>query len=40
MRGDKWMSNIITGNEKNILFYGDENGKTKVEVILQDENVW
>ena len=26
--------------KKNILFYIDENGQTKVEVILQDENVW
>ncbi len=34
------MSNIVVGNEKNILFYSDENGKTKVEVILRDENVW
>ena len=34
------MSNITVGNEKNILFYSDENGQTKVEVILQDENVW
>ena len=34
------MSDIIVGNEKNILFYSDENGQTKVEVILQDENVW
>ena len=34
------MSNIIVGNEKNILFYSDENGQTKVEVMLQDENVW
>ena len=34
------MSNITIGNEKNILFYSDENGQTKVEVILQDENVW
>ena len=33
------MSNITIGNEKNILFYSDENGQTKVEVILQDENV-
>ena len=33
------MNNVI-GNEKNILFYSDENGQTKVEVILQDENVW
>lgn len=34
------MSNITVGNEKNILFYSDENGQTRVEVILQDENVW
>lgn len=34
------MNNITIGNEKNILFYSDENGQTKVEVILQDENVW
>lgn len=34
------MSNITIGNEKNILFYSDENGQTKVEVILQNENVW
>ena len=34
------MSNITVGNEKNILFYSDENGQTKVEVILQDENIW
>ena len=33
------MSNI-TGSEKNILFYSDENGQIKVEVILQNENVW
>lgn len=31
------MSNITVGNEKNILFYSDENGQIKVEVILQDE---
>ena len=34
------MNNITIGNEKNILFYSDENGQTKVEVILQDENIW
>ena len=34
------MNNITIGNEKNILFYSDENGQTKVEVVLQDENVW
>ena len=34
------MSNITIGNENNILFYSTENGQTKIEVILQDENVW
>ncbi|MBR3696946.1 MAG: virulence RhuM family protein [Clostridia bacterium] len=28
------------GNENNIIFYNDEEGQTKIEVILQDENVW
>lgn len=34
------MSDKLLGNEKNILFYTDENGRTQVEVILQNENVW
>ena len=34
------MNNNISENEKIILFYEDESGKTKIEVILQDENVW
>lgn len=34
------MNNITVGNEKSILFYSDENGQIKVEVVLQDENVW
>ena len=34
------MSNKIIGNENNIIFYNDEEGQTKIEVILQDENVW
>ena len=34
------MNTITTGNEKNILFYNDEEGNTKVEVILQNEDVW
>ena len=33
------MSNIPVGNEKNILFYNDENGQTKVEVILTPPSV-
>ena len=34
------MSNITVGNEKNILFYSDEEGNTKVEVLLENEDVW
>ena len=33
-------NDIIVGDEKNIIFYEDENGNTKIEVLLQDENVW
>ena len=28
------------GNEKNILFYNDEEGNTQVEVLLENEDVW
>ena len=28
------------GDEKNILFYNDEEGNTKVEVLLENEDVW
>lgn len=34
------MENKIIGNENDILFYEDENGNSKVEVVLKDENVW
>ena len=34
------MNNKIIGNEKNILFYNDEEGNTKVEVLLENEDVW
>jgi len=34
------MSNITIGSEKNILFYSDEEGNIKVEVLLEDEDVW
>ena len=34
------MNSIEVGNEKNILFYSDENGQTKIEVVLQDDDVW
>ncbi len=34
------MDNKSIGNEKNILFYSDEEGNTKVEVLLENEDVW
>ena len=34
------MENSLIGNENNIIFYTDEEGNTKVEVILQNEDVW
>ena len=34
------MSNITVGNEKKFLFYSDEEGNTKVEVLLENEDVW
>lgn len=34
------MNNKLIGNEKNIVFYTDEEGNIQIEVILQDENVW
>jgi len=34
------MENRIIGSENNILFYSDEEGNIKVEVLLQEENVW
>ena len=34
------MDNKLIGNENNIIFYNDEEGQTKIEVLLQDENVW
>ena len=34
------MNNQIIGNEKNILFYNDEEGKVKIEVLLENEDVW
>ena len=30
------MDNKLIGNEKNILFYSDEEGNTKVEVLLEN----
>ncbi len=34
------MNDKLIGNEKNILFYNDEEGHTKVEVLLENEDVW
>ena len=34
------MKDKIIGNEKNILFYNDDEGNTKIEVLLQNEDVW
>lgn len=34
------MSNKLIGNESNIVFYTDEEGNTKIEVVLQNEDVW
>ena len=34
------MDNKLIGNEDNIVFYEDENNNTKVEVRLQNEDVW
>ena len=34
------MDNKLIGNEDNIVFYEDENNNTKVEVRLQEDDVW
>ena len=34
------MNNKLIGDEKNILFYNDEEGNIKVEVLLENEDVW
>ena len=34
------MRDVTVGNEKNILFYSDDNGNTRVEVLLENEDVW
>ncbi len=34
------MDNKLIGNENNIVFYTDEEDNVKVEVMLQNENVW
>ena len=34
------MQDKLIGNENNILFYNDEEGNVKVEVLLKNEDVW
>ncbi len=34
------MNEDLIGNENNIIFYEDEEGNSKVEVILKEDNVW
>ena len=34
------MDKKLIGNESNIVFYTDEEGNTKIEVVLQNEDVW
>lgn len=34
------MDDKLIGTENNIIFYNDEEGQIKIEVILQNENVW
>jgi len=34
------VGNMLIGNENNIIFYNDEEGNTRIEVILKNEDVW
>lgn len=34
------MTDKLIGNEKNILFYNDEEGNMQIEVLLENEDVW
>ena len=34
------MNKTLIWNENNIIFYEDENENSKVEVVLNGENVW
>lgn len=34
------MNDKINGNEKKIIFYNDEDVNIKIEVLLENENVW
>lgn len=40
MLGGAKVNDKLIGNEKNILFYNDGYGNTKVEVLLENEDVW
>ena len=40
IKGGFNLKNKLIGDENNILFYNDEEGNTKVEVILKNEDVW
>lgn len=40
MKGCENMNENLIGNESSIMFYEDENGNSKVEVILKEDNVW
>lgn len=35
-----YMNEDLIGNENNIIFYEDEEGNSKVEVVLKEDNVW
>lgn len=34
------MNETLIGNENNIIFYEDEEGNSKVEVVLKEDNIW
>ena len=40
LKGGFNLKNKLIGDENNILFYNDEDGNIKVEVILKNEDVW
>ncbi len=39
-RRRKIVNENLIGNENSILFYTDDDGKTKVEVLLKNDDVW
>lgn len=34
------MDNMLSKSDKNIIFYTTDDGQVKIEVRLEDENVW